>query len=129
MLTRRLFYLLLIATFFYIAAIRLMALLRQLASLLIALAVVIVATKYQFSAPSENTQVTFSNEGIKGHADDAPGRLTRRIVAVGDLHGDMPNALKVLQLGGVVDEKGNWTGDVDYFVQTGDIIDRYIHVQ
>ena len=47
-------------------------------------------------------------------------------MAVGDLHGDMPNALKVLQLGGVVDEYGNWTGDVDYLVQTGDIIDRCV---
>lgn len=50
---------------------------------------------------------------------------SRRIVAVGDLHGDSGNALKVLQMAGVVDEHGTWTGDVDFFVQTGDIIDRY----
>ncbi|TFY61470.1 hypothetical protein EVJ58_g4488 [Rhodofomes roseus] len=49
---------------------------------------------------------------------------TRRIVAVGDLHGDMPNAQKVLQMAGVVDEHGDWSGEVDFFVQTGDIIDR-----
>ena len=54
----------------------------------------------------------------------APAHFTRRIVAVGDLHGDMPNALKVLQMADVVDHEGNWTGNVDYFVQTGDIIDR-----
>jgi hypothetical protein len=52
-------------------------------------------------------------------------RFTRHIVAVGDLHGDMRNARKVLQFSGVVDEAGDWTGDVDFFVQTGDIIDRY----
>ncbi|CAL1716644.1 unnamed protein product [Somion occarium] len=51
-------------------------------------------------------------------------RYTRKIVAVGDLHGDMPNARSVLQMAGVVDRQGNWTGDVDIFVQTGDIIDR-----
>lgn len=49
---------------------------------------------------------------------------TRRIVAVGDLHGDMPNAQKVLHMAGVVDANGDWSGEVDYFVQTGDIIDR-----
>ena len=37
----------------------------------------------------------------------------------------MGNARKVLQFSGVVDEEGDWTGDVDFFVQTGDIIDRY----
>lgn len=50
--------------------------------------------------------------------------FTRRIVAVGDLHGDFPNAFKVLQMAHVVDKHGDWTGDVDFFVQTGDIIDR-----
>ncbi|KAH8100831.1 hypothetical protein BXZ70DRAFT_1077448 [Cristinia sonorae] len=50
--------------------------------------------------------------------------FTRKIVAVGDLHGDLPNAQSVLQMAGVVDADGNWTGGVDFFVQTGDIIDR-----
>lgn len=52
-----------------------------------------------------------------------PG-FTRKIVAVGDLHGDLPNALSVLHMAGVVDVAGDWSGAVDYFVQTGDIIDR-----
>ena len=55
---------------------------------------------------------------------DSPPQYSRRIVAVGDLHGDYPNALRVLQLADVVDSAGNWTGKVDLFVQTGDIIDR-----
>lgn len=54
----------------------------------------------------------------------ASSQFSRKIVAVGDLHGDMPNAQAVLQMAGVVDADGNWTGDVDFFVQTGDIIDR-----
>ncbi|TDL25706.1 Metallo-dependent phosphatase [Rickenella mellea] len=52
------------------------------------------------------------------------GSFTTRIVAVGDLHSDFENAQTVLKMAGVVDEHGNWTGNVDYFVQTGDIIDR-----
>jgi hypothetical protein len=50
--------------------------------------------------------------------------FTRHIVAVGDLHGDMLNAERVLRFAGVVDDFGDWSGDVDFFVQTGDIIDR-----
>ena len=46
---------------------------------------------------------------------------------MGDLHGDMGNARKVLRFSGVVDDKENWSGDVDFFVQTGDIIDRYTY--
>ncbi|KAH9945176.1 Metallo-dependent phosphatase [Epithele typhae] len=59
---------------------------------------------------------------VPSHVPD--GTYTRRIVAVGDLHGDMPNAQEVLHMAGVVDEHGNWSGNVDFFVQTGDIIDR-----
>ncbi|KAA1467613.1 Metallo-dependent phosphatase [Dentipellis sp. KUC8613] len=47
-----------------------------------------------------------------------------RIVAVGDLHGDIGNAQKVLEMADVVDAEGNWSGRVDVLVQTGDIIDR-----
>ncbi|KAF5342351.1 hypothetical protein D9611_001933 [Ephemerocybe angulata] len=49
---------------------------------------------------------------------------TRHIVAVGDLHGDLPNARRVLKFSDVIDEYDNWSGNVDFFVQTGDIIDR-----
>ena len=30
-------------------------------------------------------------------------------------------------MAGVVDEQGNWSGGVDFFVQTGDIIDRSVN--
>ncbi|KIJ66966.1 hypothetical protein HYDPIDRAFT_26381 [Hydnomerulius pinastri MD-312] len=56
--------------------------------------------------------------------DEPRPRFTRRIIAVGDIHGDLINAGRVLQMAGVVDEDGNWTGNVDVFVQTGDVIDR-----
>ncbi|KAI5122900.1 hypothetical protein M0805_007578 [Coniferiporia weirii] len=64
------------------------------------------------------------SQAIIGSKDDAVRKYERHIVAVGDLHGDFGNALKVLQMAGVVDSAGDWTGDVDLFVQTGDIIDR-----
>jgi len=52
-------------------------------------------------------------------------KFTRHVVAVGVLHGDLPNARRVLQFSGVTDDRGDWGGNVDFFVQTGDIIDRY----
>ena len=64
---------------------------------------------------------------VPAHTDPAKGQFTRKIVAVGDLHGDMPNALEVLQMAGVVDDNGDWSGEVDFFVQTGDIIDRCVY--
>jgi hypothetical protein len=60
---------------------------------------------------------------------DVPGRRIQhstRIVAVGDLHGDIGNAQKVLEMARVVDSDGMWSGEVDFFVQTGDIIDRCV---
>lgn len=48
----------------------------------------------------------------------------RRIVAVGDLHGDLDNALAVLRLAGVVDAEGRWALGEGVFVQTGDLTDR-----
>ncbi|KAJ9083678.1 hypothetical protein DSO57_1032361 [Entomophthora muscae] len=49
----------------------------------------------------------------------------KRIVAVGDIHGDITNAKKVMHMVGATDEKGNWIGGSDLtLVQTGDIIDR-----
>ncbi|KAI8052262.1 Metallo-dependent phosphatase-like protein [Syncephalis plumigaleata] len=49
----------------------------------------------------------------------------RRIVAVGDLHGDMSNSLAVLRMAGIIDRNNNWAGgDNTVFVQTGDVIDR-----
>lgn len=60
---------------------------------------------------------------------DVPGRRIQhstRIVAVGDLHGDIGNAQKVLEMARVVDSDGMWSGEVDIFVQTGDIIDRSV---
>ncbi|RKP10734.1 Metallo-dependent phosphatase-like protein [Thamnocephalis sphaerospora] len=55
----------------------------------------------------------------------ASGLEKRRIVAVGDLHGDYESTLSVLRLARVVDGEGKWAGGSNtIFVQTGDILDR-----
>ncbi len=71
--------------------------------------------------------IAFSVEGERTHLNgNAPKTYSRHIVAVGDLHGDYPSASKVLQFSGVTDENDDWAGGVDFFVQTGDIIDRFV---
>lgn len=47
-----------------------------------------------------------------------------RTVAIGDLHGDLPHALKVLTIAGLIDSDTNWIGGETTLVQTGDIVDR-----
>ncbi len=58
----------------------------------------------------------------------------RKLVAIGDIHGDLSVAIKSLKLAGVIDSKINdntldvasikWTGGDTYVVQLGDQIDR-----
>lgn len=73
---------------------------------------------------SPSTAAKHQEAKDKSNFEDTRMKFARHIVAVGDLHGDMPNARRVLQFSGVTNDKGDWSGDVDFFVQTGDIIDR-----
>ncbi|KAA9132513.1 protein-tyrosine-phosphatase [Marinihelvus fidelis] len=47
-----------------------------------------------------------------------------RVVAIGDLHGDYDQYMRVMQLAGLVDRRDRWTGGATHLVQTGDIPDR-----
>jgi hypothetical protein len=61
-----------------------------------------------------------------GSGPEAPSeaRNTNRIVAIGDLHGDLEAAEAALRLGGAIDQRGQWIGGDLVVVQTGDILDR-----
>ncbi|KDQ57374.1 hypothetical protein JAAARDRAFT_689173 [Jaapia argillacea MUCL 33604] len=76
------------------------------------------------ASPGSNQQTLDLDSILEEYELDYSNQCLRKIAACGDLHGDMENSLKVLQLAKVVDEKGDWSGEVDFFVQTGDIIDR-----
>eukprot|EP00906_Rhabdomonas_costata_P036003 RCo050547 len=54
------------------------------------------------------------------------GDFTRagRLFAIGDLHGDLHNALRVFQLCNLTTEGGQWIGGDATLVQTGDVVDR-----
>ncbi|MEI9951120.1 MAG: metallophosphoesterase [Pseudomonadota bacterium] len=47
-----------------------------------------------------------------------------RIVAIGDLHGDVSALRAALRLGGAIDDAGKWIGKSLVVVQTGDQLDR-----
>jgi len=59
----------------------------------------------------------------RAHGEEAWDGVAR-VLAVGDVHGDYDRFLAVLRAGGVVDERGRWTGGRTHLVQTGDRLDR-----
>ncbi|MFT5686357.1 MAG: hypothetical protein ACI8RZ_007313 [Myxococcota bacterium] len=61
---------------------------------------------------------------LTGACRAAPTQQPNRIVAIGDLHADLPAALSTLQMAGLIDASGTWIGGSDTLVQTGDITDR-----
>ncbi|WP_407653773.1 metallophosphoesterase [Archangium lipolyticum] len=61
------------------------------------------------------------------HLEDAvPDTFSgvERVVAVGDVHGDVDALKEALRLAGLLDDKGRWSGGKTHLVQTGDIPDR-----
>lgn len=48
----------------------------------------------------------------------------RRLVAIGDLHGDLAATRAALRAAGAIDERDRWVGGKLVIVQTGDVLDR-----
>ena len=57
-------------------------------------------------------------------ASECRSPATPRIVAIGDLHGDLKAAKRAFLLAGATDDKGKWVGGALTVVQTGDVLDR-----
>ncbi|TPX47469.1 hypothetical protein SeMB42_g00708 [Synchytrium endobioticum] len=60
-------------------------------------------------------------KGSDEHVEPGP---SRRIVAIGDLHGDLPNTLKVLEFAGIINDQQDWIATNTTLVQVGDVVDR-----
>eukprot|EP00887_Chlorella_sp_A99_P005371 scaffold1.g5371.t1 len=72
------------------------------------------------------------------HAGGAPGRrpagglprlaaaapAAERVVALGDLHGDLEKTRRALRLAQLIDERERWVGGGAVLVQVGDVLDR-----
>jgi len=48
----------------------------------------------------------------------------KRIVAVGDIHGDYDKLVNIMQHAKLIDENNDWIANDSIFIQTGDLIDR-----
>ncbi|KAH8927830.1 Metallo-dependent phosphatase [Atractiella rhizophila] len=64
------------------------------------------------------TRYRYSVEGY------TPRTFRKRIVAIGDIHGDLPHLTRILRLASVADHRLKWSGKKTILVQTGDIVDR-----
>jgi hypothetical protein len=79
------------------------------------------------SVPHEDTSSpNAAPEAPHSLAADRPTRFpaAERIVAVGDVHGDLDATKRALRLGGLIDAGDHWSGGTTVFVQTGDQLDR-----
>jgi hypothetical protein len=78
-------------------------------------------TKCSFDAPpTTDIPVDLTTSNVKTLGD----LKYRRIVSIGDLHGDLEQTKKVLQAARLVNKDGKWVGGKTIVVQTGDTIDR-----
>jgi hypothetical protein len=77
-------------------------------------------------APSEGTATRERPEPTPCNLPDVPWRrpAPKRLVAIGDLHGDANAARAVLRLAGAIDDHDRWIGGDLVVVQLGDVLDR-----
>lgn len=66
---------------------------------------------------------------LVGCASSAIAQLEPRVVAVGDVHGSLDGLSTILREAGLVDADNHWIGGSATLVQTGDLLDRGVHVR
>lgn len=79
------------------------------------------------NSPRSSSQRSFASDWYLADAVKAEGASQRRIVSVGDLHGDYASTELILRAMGIMGEHGEWIGGDTIFVQTGDVCDRGDH--
>ncbi|KAM7259718.1 hypothetical protein ACFE04_015459 [Oxalis oulophora] len=75
-------------------------------------------------AISNNGSKVFEPIVVNGNPPSFVSAPSRRIVAVGDLHGDIEQARYALEMAGVLSNSDLWIGEDTVLVQLGDILDR-----
>jgi len=66
----------------------------------------------------------FMSLGLSAGKRECVWEGVEKIIAVGDLHGDYDNFVKILRKAGLVDDALHWIAGRTHLVQTGDIMDR-----
>jgi hypothetical protein len=62
-----------------------------------------------------------SNKSIYRDISEIP----KRVVALGDIHGDFEALINILYDSAIIDKNGNWIARDTFLVQTGDLFDKY----
>jgi hypothetical protein len=62
--------------------------------------------------------------GVAACVDESSDALQQRVVAIGDIHGDVNAARSAFRMAGAVDANDNWVGGDLIVVQLGDLIGR-----
>ena len=70
-------------------------------------------------------ELAFGQEPPDTLADTFQG--VRRIVAIGDIHGDYQRLVELLRSAALIDPRNAWTGGETHLVLTGDFVDRGDH--
>ena len=60
-------------------------------------------------------------------ANAVADQSSHRVVAIGDIHGDLDNCYEALRLAQVIDDDHHWATGTDTVVQMGDVVDRGPH--
>ncbi|XP_016458883.1 shewanella-like protein phosphatase 1 isoform X2 [Nicotiana tabacum] len=86
----------------------------------------ILSTPAQYSSSSSNSYGSLKPIVVNGDPPTFVSAPGRRIVAVGDLHGDLDKARGALETAGVLSSDGQdfWIGGETVLIQLGDILDR-----
>lgn len=98
----------------------------------VAICIAVVVGYFWLKSPPPVQEQTSSRPSSEATVPSVPLRAPllaadgglARIVAVGDLHGDLAATRAVLKLAGAIDDKDHWSGGDLVLVQTGDEIDR-----
>lgn len=86
-------------------------------------------SKSHYTRGCESKDEQHRNHAGPGLVPLPPKPVTRlpkveKLVAIGDVHGDVEKARRAFRLAGIVDENGAWSGGDCVVVQVGDILDR-----
>jgi len=78
----------------------------------------------QSAASSQSAAMPAQAQPAPANKEDFRVPGAKRLVAIGDLHGDLAATKRALVLAGAIDEQGAWVGKDLVIVQTGDQLDR-----
>ncbi len=71
--------------------------------------------------------VSPTNQLTSSFSATAQPKLSQKVIAIGDLHGDYDAYIELLQEAKLIDQENRWSGGSTILVQTGDVADRGPH--